>query len=81
MRNRILALEASGIHAEVLFVDRGYGEYIFRNIPFSYMKDVKQFKHKISKGKYNFISFILTFEFLKHVPRTFKGKVLYEVRG
>lgn len=81
LRNRILALASQGITAEVLFMARGDGEDIFHNIPFSFARDSKDFKRKINKGKYDFISFIFTIDYLKHVPSTFKGKILYEVRG
>lgn len=81
LRNRIIALKANGIQAEVLFINQGDGESIFNSIPFSYVRNVKDFKRKINKGKYNFISFIYTLEYLKHIPSSFKGKVLYEVRG
>ncbi|MGM1048176.1 MAG: glycosyltransferase family 4 protein [Bacillota bacterium] len=81
LRNRILALKANGIHAEVLFIEQSEGEYIFNNIPFSYVKNIEDFKSKIRSGKYDIISFIFTVEYVRHIPDNFKGKILYEVRG
>lgn len=81
LRNRVLALSARGIQAEVLFVYQGYGTYIFKDIRYSYLNSLKAFKEKILHGNYDFISFIYTTEYIEHVPDSYKGKIIYEVRG
>ncbi|MGM1048170.1 MAG: glycosyltransferase family 4 protein [Bacillota bacterium] len=81
LRNRIYALKAYGVHAEVVFFSRGEGEYIFNNIPHTFIESADEFKKKIAEGNYNYLSFIYSPEYLKHVPECYDGKIIYEIRG
>lgn len=81
MRNRIHALNKHGVRAEIIFFNRGAGEYIFKDIPHCFIETKEQFKEKITQGNYDYLSFIYSPEYLIHVPESFTGKVIYEVRG
>ncbi|MFC4807983.1 glycosyltransferase family 4 protein [Paenibacillus sp. GCM10023250] len=81
LRNRIRALRAHGIHAEVVFLDKSEGEYIFKEIVHYYVRTPAEFHMQIQIGNYDVISFIYALHFLSCVPKTYTGKVLYEVRG
>ena len=81
MRNRMLALSRYGVQAEAAFFDRGEGEYIFEEVPHSFIQSATDFSDKIAKGKYDFLSFIYSPEYLKHVPESYSGKIIYEIRG
>jgi glycosyltransferase involved in cell wall biosynthesis len=81
LRNRIHALQAFNIHAEVFFFGRGDGEYIFKNIPYFFIKSKSEFRDKIERGNYDYISFIYSLEYLCEVPNSFVGKIIYEIRG
>ncbi|MDO7907633.1 glycosyltransferase family 4 protein [Paenibacillus sp. JX-17] len=81
LRNRIGALRAQGIQSEVVFLDKSEGEYIFKDIIHYYMRSPAEFQKRIMTGNYDVISFIYTLDFLRYVPPTFQGKLLYEVRG
>ncbi|ANS76819.1 hypothetical protein AWM70_21365 [Paenibacillus yonginensis] len=81
LRNRIRALRAQGVQSEVVFLEKSEGEYIFKDIVHYYLRSPGEFQKKIITGNYDVISFIYTLHFLPCVPRTYKGKVLYEVRG
>ncbi|QHT62171.1 glycosyltransferase family 4 protein [Paenibacillus lycopersici] len=81
LRNRINALRAHGNHSEVVFLEKSEGEYIFKDIVHYYMRSPAEFQKKIMTGNYDIISFIYSLQFLPYVPKTYQGKVLYEVRG
>ncbi|MBB6635866.1 glycosyltransferase family 4 protein [Cohnella thailandensis] len=81
LRSRILALRAAGIQADLLFVQKGDGEYLFEKIPHRYVKSKEHFQSIVKNGKYDYISFIFTTEYIPHVPSSYKGKILFEVRG
>ncbi|MBU9713310.1 glycosyltransferase family 4 protein [Evansella tamaricis] len=80
-RNRINALRAEGIQAEVAFHSPGDGDYIFQHIQTYYINNKDQFREHIKKNKYDFISFIYSLKYLDAVPTNFSGKIIYEVRG
>lgn len=81
LRSRILALRAAGIQADLLFVQKGDGEYLFDKISYRYVRSKEHFREIVKRGNYDFISFIFTTEYIPYVPRSFKGKILFEVRG
>ena len=81
LRNRIYALNAACIRAEVIFQQRGDGEYIFDRIPHRFIRYPSTFANAVKSGKYDVVSFIYSLRFLPYVPRDYKGIVLYEVRG
>ncbi|MFC5650749.1 glycosyltransferase family 4 protein [Paenibacillus solisilvae] len=81
LRNRIGALRAHGIHSEVVFLEKSEGEYIFKDIVHYYVRSPGEFQKQIMIGNYDVISFIYALSFLPYVPKTYQGKVLYEVRG
>lgn len=81
LRNRIYALEKFGVQAEVVFFDHGEGEYIFKNIQHGFIESIAEFKQKLKSKNYDVLSFIYSPEYLPHVPESFAGKVIYEVRG
>lgn len=81
LRSRIAALEKYGVQAEVVFFDHGEGEYIFKNVQHSFVESPADFKDKIMSKNYDYLSFIYSPEYLKHVPESFSGKIIYEVRG
>lgn len=81
LRNRIQALQPLGIQTEVVFFGEGDGEYIFKGIPYDYIKNETEFKRKIEGNDFQYISFIYSLDYLKHVPDSYKGKIIYEVRG
>jgi glycosyltransferase involved in cell wall biosynthesis len=81
LRSRINALREKGIQGEVVFLGRGDGTYIFKNIPHDFASSASAFSKIIHNGKYDYISFIYTITYLDQIPKSFKGKVIYEVRG
>jgi glycosyltransferase involved in cell wall biosynthesis len=82
LRNRINALQKRDIYAEVVFFsDKGDGEYIFKDIPYSFVYNKTDFQNKISRGNFNFLSYIYSLNYIQHIPKTFNGKIIYEVRG
>ncbi len=81
LRSRINALRDRGIQGEVLFLGRGDAAYIFKDIPHYFASSASSFHAIIRNGQYDYISFIYTITYLEQIPRSFKGKVIYEVRG
>ncbi|KPH71105.1 hypothetical protein [Oceanobacillus caeni] len=80
-RNRINAFRKRGIEAEVFFLSRGDGANMFKDIPHYYLKNVKDFQKRITNGGYDCIIFVYSLDYLKHVPSSYKGKKIYELRG
>lgn len=81
LRNRIRALNAAGVRTEIIFQERGDGEYIFDGIPHRFIRYPSTFAKAVKTGKYDVISFVYSLRFFPFVPHDYKGIVLYEVRG
>lgn len=80
-RSRINAFRKRGIEAEVLFFSRGDGAKLFKGIPHYYVKGIDDFQKRITKGGYDCIIFVYALDYLKHMPGSYKGKKIYELRG
>ncbi len=80
-RNKIKAMKNGGIQADVIFLEHGDGEYLFKNISFSYVKNNNQFTEKVILEQYDIILFVNSLTLLNHVPSNFNGKLIYELRG
>ena len=81
LRSRINALAARGIAAEVFFFGPGDGLYLFAHIPHRIISGPAEFRKAIRAGRYDYISFIYSLDYLPHVPASFTGKIVYELRG
>ena len=80
-RSRINAFHKRGIKAEIIFLARGDGANIFRTIPHYYINDINDFQQKIIEGNYDCIIFVYSLDYLKYVPKSYKGIKIYELRG
>lgn len=80
-RNRINAFRSRGFEAEVFFTVRGDGAKMFREIDHYYIENTSHFQQMIEKGGYDCIIFVLSLDYLKYLPKNYKGKIIYEIRG
>ncbi|QQK80837.1 glycosyltransferase family 4 protein [Salicibibacter cibi] len=80
-RSRINAFRKKGIEAEVFFLYRGDGAKMFENIRHYHSNRVKDFQERVTKGGYDCVIFVYSLNYLKHLPSSYKGKKVYELRG
>ncbi|WEG15363.1 glycosyltransferase family 4 protein [Alkalihalophilus pseudofirmus] len=79
--NRIKALRKNKINAEVIFFERGNAEYLFNDIPHYFIENKNQFYNHLSKKSYDIISYIYSLKYIDTIPKKFKGKIVFEIRG
>ncbi|MFS0723251.1 glycosyltransferase family 4 protein [Paenibacillus sp. 1P07SE] len=77
----MMALREHGIQTEVAFIEPGAGEYIFKDLPYGFIGTKEEFQQKIRTGDYDYLSFIYSLDYLPYVPGSYKGKIVYELRG